>query len=233
MNAQLDHLVVAAPDLASGVRWCERTLGLTPAPGGAHRLMGTHNRLVRLQGGHFDKAYLEIIAIDPSVRPERQAPLARWFDLDNPAFLEKLARHGAQLAHWVVRTDNVTAAVGAWQRLGIDRGRILAASRMSARGLLTWQITVRDDGQRLFDGCLPTLIQWGPVHPAPALPEQGLVLNDFSVSHPDAVTITAALSAIGLAGVTTTSGPASVNAGLIGPDGSPRRLATPSVQALF
>ena len=233
MEAQLDHLVIAAPDLASGVLWCERTLGVTPAPGGAHPLMGTHNRLVRLQGGRFDKAYLEIIAIDPAAKPERQAPRARWFDLDNPAFLAKLERDGAQLAHWVVRTENVADAVGAWQRLGIDRGRILAASRMSARGLLTWQITVRDDGQRLFDGCLPTLIEWGPVHPAPALAEQGVTLNDFSVSHPDAATITEALSVIGLAGVNTTLGPASLNAGLIRPDGALRTLVTPSVQALF
>ena len=30
----VDHLVVLAADLASGVAWCERTLGITPTAGG-------------------------------------------------------------------------------------------------------------------------------------------------------------------------------------------------------
>ena len=47
--ACVDHLVVLAADLASGVAWCERTLGITPAAGGEHPLMGTHNRLLRLR----------------------------------------------------------------------------------------------------------------------------------------------------------------------------------------
>ena len=57
----VDHLVVFAADLAGGVDWCQRTLGISPTAGGEHPLMGTHNRLLALGGG----AYLEIIAIDP------------------------------------------------------------------------------------------------------------------------------------------------------------------------
>ena len=49
--ATLDHLVVLAPSLASGVAWAEATLGVTPGPGGEHSLMGTHNRLLRLNVG--------------------------------------------------------------------------------------------------------------------------------------------------------------------------------------
>ena len=44
MTAQIDHLVIAANTLEEGVAWCERTLGITPGPGGEHPLMGTHNR---------------------------------------------------------------------------------------------------------------------------------------------------------------------------------------------
>ena len=43
----------------------------------------------------------------------------------------------------------------------IDRGHVLEASRDTPAGRLAWQITVRDDGQRLFYGALPTLIEWG------------------------------------------------------------------------
>ena len=56
----VDHLVVLAADLASGVAWCQRTLGITPTAGGEHPLMGTHNRIfnvsspasARLPGDH-------------------------------------------------------------------------------------------------------------------------------------------------------------------------------------
>ena len=39
----------------------EGALGATPAPGGHHPLMGTHNQLLSLGPGE----YLEVIAIDP------------------------------------------------------------------------------------------------------------------------------------------------------------------------
>ncbi|MFN6996241.1 MAG: VOC family protein, partial [Aquincola tertiaricarbonis] len=64
MHVELDHLVVGARSLEEGAAWCEATFGIVPGPGGQHPLMGTHNRLLRLQGGDaFAQAYLEIIAI--------------------------------------------------------------------------------------------------------------------------------------------------------------------------
>ena len=74
-TATLDHLVVLAPSLASGVAWAEATLGVTPGPGGEHPLMGTHNRLLRLRTSNDQAttqqgaAYLEIIAINPAATP--------------------------------------------------------------------------------------------------------------------------------------------------------------------
>jgi hypothetical protein len=53
-----DHLVVLATDLASGAAWCEHTLGVAPAAGGEHPLMGTHNRLLQLSGPAHPRAYL-------------------------------------------------------------------------------------------------------------------------------------------------------------------------------
>jgi hypothetical protein len=65
----VDHLVVLATDLASGTAWCEHTLGVAPAAGGEHPLMGTHNRLLQLSGPAHPRAYLEIIAINPIATP--------------------------------------------------------------------------------------------------------------------------------------------------------------------
>lgn len=196
MNAAFDHLVIAAATLDDGVAWCERALQRTPAPGGAHALFGTHNRLLRLDDP--DRAYLEVIAINPAARPTRTAPLKRWFDFDDPAMLERLQRKGPQVIHWVARVDDIDAARRAWLAQGIDPGPVLTASRDTPRGLLQWRITVRDDGARLFDGVLPTLIQWSGPHPTHTLPASGLRLRGLGLKHPQAATVRAALAAIGL-----------------------------------
>lgn len=219
MSAALDHLIVAATTLAEGLAWCETTLGVTPAPGGEHALFGTHNRLLKLNAAGSPNAYLEIIAINPTATPTRAAPLKRWFDLDDPALQASLAQNGPQLVHWVASVPDLSTALAAWRALGIDRGPALTASRPTAAGLLQWQIAVRDDGQRLLDGCLPTLIQWGTVHPARSLPASGLRLDALRLRHPQAALLQAALQAIGLNGVAATPGEAALSAELDTPRG--------------
>ena len=67
----LDHIAVAATDLAAGAQAVEAKLGLPLQPGGQHPHMGTHNRLMTL-----GPDYLEVIAIDPEgaapAQPQRQ-----------------------------------------------------------------------------------------------------------------------------------------------------------------
>ena len=209
MHAEVDHLVIAATSLDEGVAWCEATLGVTPGPGGTHPLMGTHNRLLNVAGDAFPRAYAEIIAIDPAATPTRAAGLHRWFDLDDAALQAGLAQHGPHLIHFVARVPDAVAATRALaheEHAHIDRGQLLEASRDTPAGRLEWQITVRDDGQRLFYGALPTLIQWGPVHPVDAMPASGLTLRSLSLSHPRAADLSAALDAIGLVGVPVHAG---------------------------
>lgn len=204
MSAALDHLVVVAATLDEGVAWCERTLGITPGPGGQHALMGTHNRLFSIANADFPLAYFEIIAIDPAApAPGRR----RWFDMDDAGLQERVHREGPQLVHWVARVDDASAAVAALRARDIDCGEVLAASRSTPQGLLQWQITVRPDGQRLFDGLLPTLIQWGDVHPATGMPASAVTLVSVALQHPQAGTLEPDLQAIGLQ-VTVQTGPA-------------------------
>ena len=224
-TATLDHLVVLAPSLASGVAWAEATLGVTPGPGGEHLLMGTHNRLLRLGNGSDQSttqqgaAYLEIIAIKPAATPTLQPPERRWFDMDDPALSERVAQMGPQLVHWVARVPALAAALQAWRELGIDRGEARAASRPTPGGLLQWQISLRPDGQRLFDGCLPTLIEWGPHHPTATMADSGLTLQSLTLQHPQATLLLAACQAIGLDEVLITDGPARLSAQLSTPGG--------------
>ena len=200
MPAQLDHLVIAARSLEEGVRWCEATLGAAPGPGGAHPLMGTHNRLLPIAGPRFERCYLEIIAIDARQSTARGPHQRRWFDLDDAALQAALAQRGPQLVHFVVRVPDAHASVEALAAMAppIARGEVIGATRDTPSGRLEWQITVRDDGQRLFDGTLPTLIQWGAAHPSDHMPDAGIALQGLRLAHPRADALRDALRVIGL-----------------------------------
>lgn len=199
--ATLDHLVVVAASLDEGVTWCERTLGVTPGVGGEHPLMGTHNRLLRIDTPTWPGAYLEIIAINTEAKRQESALAKRWFDMDFAPFMASIARNGPQLAHWVARVPDVERAVRQLAQLGIDRGAPVVASRATPHGELRWRITIRHDGARLFDGCLPTLIEWGEVHPVANMAASGIALQEFRLEHPQASLLSSALRSVGLPSV--------------------------------
>ena len=195
----VDHLVVFAADLAGGVDWCQRTLGITPTAGGEHPLMGTHNRIFNISSPGHPRAYLEIIAINSGATSALPAGARRWFDMDDATLQQQVAQHGPQLIHWVASVPEVAASHAALAAQDIERGAIITASRPTPNGLLQWQITVREDGLRLMDGCLPTLIQWGATHPCDNLPASGVQLQQLTLQHPQAATLRAACEAIGVA----------------------------------
>ena len=218
MNS-VDHLVVLAPSLAEGVAWCEATLGVVPGPGGEHPLMGTHNRLIPVNTAAFPRAYLEIIAINREAVPQRAAGAKRWFDLDDETLQARLRTQGPQLAHWVAEVPDLPQALATLSAQGIDRGQVVAASRPTPQGLLRWQISVRDDGQRLLGGCLPTLIQWGDTHPTQGMADQGVALESLALAHPQAGALRQALDAVGLGDIPVHTGPARLQARLRTPRG--------------
>lgn len=227
MKTQIDHLVVAARTLEQGVAWCEATLGITPGPGGEHAQYGTHNRLFKIATPAHPLAYFEIIALQPGAKRLAGAGAKCWFDLDDAALQAAIALE-PRLVHFVGQTDDIQAARAALKAQGIDRGPAVQASRHSRKGLLQWQITVREDGQRLFNGALPSLIQWGKpdtpeplrLHPRNSLPRSGVTLQSIAVTHPSADKLQAAYAAIGLSGVTVQAGPATITATLHTPKGA-------------
>jgi len=104
---------------------------------------------------------------------------------------------------------------------------VVQASRKSGKGTLHWQITVREDGERLFNGTLPTLIQWGKplatdplrLHPRNSLPRSGVTLQSLVVHHPSGAKLQAACDAIGLQGIGIEIGDANLVATLQTPKG--------------
>ncbi|MFM7002328.1 MAG: VOC family protein [Limnohabitans sp.] len=225
MNSQIDHLVVMASTLEAGVAWCEATLGITPSAGGEHEKYGTHNRLFKIASPKHPLAYFEIIAINPNAPPAKSS-VARWFDMDDKT-LQKAVADEPRLVTFVASTDDIKSARHALRTQGIERGQIVHASRKSNKGTLNWQITVREDGERLFNGCLPTLIQWGKpdaseplrLHPRNSLPRSGVTLQSIAISHPSGPKLQAAYEAIGLQGIAIETGPANITASLQTPKG--------------
>ena len=161
----LDHIIVAARSLDEGAAWVEQRLGVPMAPGGKHALMGTHNRLLKLDQGR----YLEMIAIDPdATAPGR----ARWFELDAPAMKARL-ENGPALIHWVERTEDLESEL----RNGPADVEIVSFTR----GPYRWRMGLARDGSFPANGKAATLIQWeGGLHPWDALPETHVSLLEFS-----------------------------------------------------
>jgi hypothetical protein len=123
----VDHLVFAAPSLEEGVRFIERTLGVTATPGGQHLGMGTRNALVSLGSD----VYLEIIGPDPD-QPEPAR--ARPFGIDDLS--------GPRLVTWAARTTDLATMVEAAGKAGMDLGEIMEMSRQRPDGtLLRWELS--------------------------------------------------------------------------------------------
>jgi len=52
MNSRIDHIVIGATNLISGTKILETKLSTKFSPGGEHMIMGTHNKLLKLQSNN-------------------------------------------------------------------------------------------------------------------------------------------------------------------------------------
>ncbi len=165
---KFDHIAIACTTLSQGTAEVEKALGVPLETGGKHQRYGTHNTLLGM-----GDLYLEVIARDPDASP----PRAAWFALDHFS-------GPTRPANWICRTDDITQAPA-----------ICGPAQQLERGDLRWQITVPDDGSLPCDGAYPTLITWDPgtTTPAARLPDRGVRLIRWEVSHPNAATIAANL----------------------------------------
>ena len=152
MKTKIDHLVIGADNLISGTNFLEKKLNTKLLPGGEHKTMGTHNKLLKLQR----EIYLEVIANNPNVELPSHP---RWFSLDELETKEKIKKSPRSLC-WILAVDNIYDAV---KNCGYNPGEILELSR----GDLRWKVTVPTDGKLIENGVLPFLIEWPKnIHPS-------------------------------------------------------------------
>jgi catechol 2,3-dioxygenase-like lactoylglutathione lyase family enzyme len=176
--ARLDHLLIGASDLDRAVAEFERITGVRPVYGGKHPA-GTHNALVSLGEG----LYLELIAVQPGV-----APPPFFGQLPK---LEKLTPIG-----WAVSVPDAQAARQQLEAVGFRVSELRPGSRATPVGsTLRWHTFELQD--HLTGG--PFFLSWAPdsAHPSATSPS-GCQLDSFTVSGPDAESLSRLLSKLAL-----------------------------------
>ncbi|PPR48979.1 MAG: hypothetical protein CFH15_01420 [Alphaproteobacteria bacterium MarineAlpha5_Bin5] len=169
MNGRIDHIVIATDNLISGTSILEKKLNTKLLPGGEHKVMSTHNKLLKLQSN----MYLEVIANNPNAdAPSRP----RWFSLDELNIKEKIKNTPRALC-WVLEVANLEDTV---KKCGYNPGEILQLSRDD----LTWKVTIPSDGKLIENGVLPILIEWSnDQHPSKKLNNSNISLNKLTLFH--------------------------------------------------
>lgn len=177
----VDHIQVAAADLAAGSRAVADLTGITPTPGGVHPGRGTANALMSLG----PRTYLEVIA--PAPGQPAVTPMAQ----------ELAGVKGIGVRTFAVAASDLDAVAAAARKAGLGVDGPAPGSRQTPEGqLLRWRalnLTRPDLG--LF---IPFFIDWGDtVHPATTSPA-GARLARLRVVHPKAAELRRIYAALGL-----------------------------------
>ncbi len=155
---QIDHIVLAVPNLEQATRDFKDKYNLELVYGGKHESFGTHNALLNLGNG----CYLEVLAPD----------------LDNTTYQGKRWM-GADLSQkpvvcrWALKSNDLTKDQKALQKINPEYGSIIEGSRQKTDGsTLRWQM-IRPLSSPLVD-IAPFMVDWkdSDSHPTDSLPEE-------------------------------------------------------------
>ncbi|UTX53414.1 VOC family protein [Leucobacter aridicollis] len=153
--AELDHIVIAGPNLPELVDWFARLTGVAAEPGGRHPT-GTQNALVALTvEGRRGRQYIELIG---PYADQTDGPVPSKFGIDSLT--------GPTVQTYAIRVPDIDAGVENARAAGWETGPVGDLSRRTPAGdLLEWRLTRTDDSQpEQFQ--LPFLIDWGETpHP--------------------------------------------------------------------
>jgi hypothetical protein len=143
---ELDHVLLAVPDLRAGAREMQARHGLVAVDGGRHPGWGTANRIVPL-----GPAYLELVAVVDAAEAA-ETPFGSWVAGVRPGTVRPFG--------WAVRTDELDAVA---RRLGLT---VAAGSRAARDGrLVRWRLAGIE--QAAAEPSLPFFIEWGDGTPLP------------------------------------------------------------------
>lgn len=206
----LDHLLIGAATIESGIAWLEERTGIRAVKGGSHPGLGTWNALASLG----PRQYVEIIAPDPG-QPGVETfyvPGLRAFPIP-------------RVAAWAAGADGLTARFGSAHPDGFSDTALRQGARMRPDGTrLAWTLAFPRHAERgTFEGALPFFIEWesSDQHPGLSTPP-GLTLLSLSFEHPEPKELREALRCLFLSGDVT----AAPEARLVATLATPRGLVT-------
>jgi hypothetical protein len=203
----LDHLLIGAPTLESGIRWLEERTGVRAAMGGSHPGLGTWNALASLG----PRQYIEIIAPDPAQAgiDTFYVPGLRNFDVP-------------RITAWAARGEGLAKPFPASLQGDFSCEPARQGTRLRPDGTrLAWTLLFpRHRSNNLFDGALPFFIEWESYahHPGKSTPP-GLTLHALCFSHPQTDSLKEALAALGIDGTVSRAAAASIDVELDTPRG--------------
>jgi len=179
---QLDHLILTASDLATGMDYVENILGVRPVYSGQHLGLGTHNALLSLG----NRMYFEVIAPDPT---QDIAAEKLWIDIP--------AGYPPRLSMWVAQASSLQMCGSIARIHQIPLGAVNSGTRTQADGTqIHWQAT--NPAVENFDGLIPFFIDWGDSpHPSEQLPSAGS-LEKIVATHPEAARMSGYWEAFGI-----------------------------------
>jgi hypothetical protein len=144
---ELDHVLIAVPDLDDAAGLMHERFGLASVEGGRHHEWGTANRIVPVRD-----AYLELIAVVDRERALAN-PFGRWVATAPGGSLQPLG--------WAVRTASIDEVA---ERLGLT---VRSGSRTRADGrILEWRTAGVE--RAASEPALPFFIEWAPGTPHPS-----------------------------------------------------------------
>lgn len=182
----LDHLLIGAPTLESGIEWLEERTGVRAAAGGSHPDLGTWNALASLG----PRQYVEVIAPDPD-----QPGIETFYVPGLREFLEP------RVVTWAARVDDPARRFGSALPSGFLCAPVRKGSRVRPDGTrLEWTLAFpRQIEHGTFDGALPFFIEWDSSSPHPGqLTPPGLTLLSLSFEHGQPAALGAALQRLDL-----------------------------------
>lgn len=203
----LDHLLIGAATIESGIAWLEERTGIRAVKGGSHPGLGTWNALASLG----PRQYVEIIAPDPG-----QPGVETFYVPGLRAF------PSPRVAAWAAAAVDLTARFGSALPSDFSCGPVRQGARMRPDGTrLAWTLAFPRHAERgTFDGALPFFIEWESPdqHPGLSTPT-GLTLLSLSFEHPEPKALREALRGLLLNGDVTDAPEARLVATLASPRG--------------
>lgn len=177
----LDHILIGAPSLESGIAAFEKATGVSPTRGGRHPLRGTENAIVSLGGG----SYLEIIA------PQATAS-------DDDPFIKQL-RHlpSPAVVGWAVHVPDISAAAERLKRAGFQTSTPQPGSRITPDGKQLAWTTFEVEKPEIETA--PFFIRWSESTVHPSIAEVRCSLVSFQIEEPKAADLERLLSTLSVA----------------------------------